>query len=186
MRMHELIRQIHLLWKPNFSIKFSKKTHYTLSYALLISSLRVINHDFPFLLFLRWWSVLKATSILSEINLLDMKALYDSETSLRKIFFRRFPMVLEIVLYRTLQRLMGRKSLAFSREPELFIATRSPLWPLAHKLYLWELGPAHDSHQPWTRLWLELAASFFELRSSGWYQKIISSNSITLCDMLQL
>ena len=97
-RMQELIREIHLSAKPNFTISFSKKTHSTLSYALLISSLRAINPNFPFLLFFRWWSVSNATRMLSEINLSDMKALWVFDTSLGSSFFRRFAMVLEIIL----------------------------------------------------------------------------------------
>ena len=97
-RMQELIREIHLSAKPYFSISFSKKTHFTLSYALLISSLSAMNPNFPFLLFFRWWSVSNATRILSEINLSDMNALCVSETSLGSYFFRQFAMVLEIIL----------------------------------------------------------------------------------------
>ena len=39
-----------------------------------------------------------------------MNALYVSDTSLGRIFFRRLAMVLEIILYITLQRLMGQNS----------------------------------------------------------------------------
>ena len=67
----------------------TEKTHSTRLYALLMSSLRAINPDFPFLLFLRLWSVSKMTSILSEINLSDIKTLCDFETNLDKIFLRR-------------------------------------------------------------------------------------------------
>ena len=52
--------------------------------------------------------------MLSEINLFDRKALCDSETNLGSNFFRRLALVLDIILYRTLQRLIGQKSLAFS------------------------------------------------------------------------
>ena len=52
--------------------------------------------------------------MLSEINLFDRKALCDSETSLGSNSFRRLAMVLDIILYRMLQRLIGQKSLAFS------------------------------------------------------------------------
>lgn len=52
-QIQELIREIHLFAKPNFSINFSRKIHTTLYYALLISSLRVMNPASPFLLVLR-------------------------------------------------------------------------------------------------------------------------------------
>ena len=43
-----------------------------------------------------------------------MKALWDSETNLGRSFFKQFAMVLDMILCRTLQRLMDRKSLAIS------------------------------------------------------------------------
>ena len=52
--------------------------------------------------------------MLLDINLFDRKALCDSETNLGSNFFRQLAMVLDIILYRMLQRLIGRKSLAFS------------------------------------------------------------------------
>ena len=67
----------------------TEKIHSTQLYALLMSSLRAINPNFPFLLFLRLWSVSKMTSILPEINLSDIKTLCDFETNLDKIFLRR-------------------------------------------------------------------------------------------------
>ena len=52
--------------------------------------------------------------MLSEISLSDMNALWDSDTNLGGSFFRRLAMVLETILYKTLQRLIGLKSEAFS------------------------------------------------------------------------
>ena len=52
--------------------------------------------------------------MLSIINLSDINALYDSETNLGRIFLSWLAMVLDIVLYRMLQRLMGLKSIGFS------------------------------------------------------------------------
>ena len=52
--------------------------------------------------------------MLFEISLSDMNALCDSDTSFVRIFFRRLAMVLDTILYKTLQRLMDQKSLAFS------------------------------------------------------------------------
>ena len=48
------------------------------------------------------------------INLSDMKALCDSDTNFGMIFFRRLAIVLDTILYKTLHRLMGRKSDSFS------------------------------------------------------------------------
>lgn len=44
-----------------------------------------------------------------------MKAHCDSETNLDRMFLSRLAMVLDTILYKTLQRLMGMKSVAFSR-----------------------------------------------------------------------
>ena len=52
--------------------------------------------------------------MLSEISLSDMNAFWDFDTNLGKSFFRRLAMVLETILYKTLQRLIGLKSVAFS------------------------------------------------------------------------
>lgn len=52
--------------------------------------------------------------MLSDIRQLDLKALCDSETSFGIHFFRRFAIVLDIILYKTLHRLIGRKSVGFS------------------------------------------------------------------------
>ena len=52
--------------------------------------------------------------MLSEISLSDMNTLCDSDTSFGRIFFRWLAMVLDTILYKTLQRLIGRKSFAFS------------------------------------------------------------------------
>ena len=53
--------------------------------------------------------------MLSVISLLEMNALCDFETNLGRIFLSRFAMVLDTSLYRTLQKLMGLKSVGFSR-----------------------------------------------------------------------
>ena len=113
-RMQQLIKEIHLLSKPKHSIIFSRKFHSILSYALLMSNFKIINPNLPFLLFLWWCKVSKAIRMLSEIRRLDMKALWVSDTSLGMIFLRWFAIVLEIILYMTLQRLMGRKSLGLA------------------------------------------------------------------------
>ena len=52
--------------------------------------------------------------MLSEISLSDMNALWDFDTNLGRSFFRRLAMVLEKILYKTLLRLIGLKSMAFS------------------------------------------------------------------------
>ena len=51
--------------------------------------------------------------MLFEISLSDMNALCDSDTNFVRIFFRRLAMVLDTILYKILQRLIGRKSFAF-------------------------------------------------------------------------
>ena len=51
-----------------------------------------------------------AIRILSIMSWSNMNALFVSDTSLGMIFFRRLAMVLEIILYITLQRLMGQNS----------------------------------------------------------------------------
>lgn len=43
-----------------------------------------------------------------------MKALHDSETSFGIHFFRRFAIVLDIILYKKLHRLIGQKSIGLS------------------------------------------------------------------------
>ena len=67
-----------------------------------------MNPVLPFLLFFRWWSVSKATRMLSVMRRSDTKALWVSDTSLGRIFLSRFAMAFEIILYMTLHRLMGR------------------------------------------------------------------------------
>ena len=52
--------------------------------------------------------------MLFEINLSDMKALCIFDTNFGRSFLRRLVMVFETILYKTLQRLMGLKSVAFS------------------------------------------------------------------------
>ena len=54
--------------------------------------------------------------MLSEISLSDMNALWDSDTNLGRSFFRRLAMILETILYKILQRLIGLKLVAFSRD----------------------------------------------------------------------
>ena len=44
------------------------------------------------------------------ISLFDMNALCDSDTNFGMIFFRRLAIVLDTILYKTLHRLIGRKS----------------------------------------------------------------------------
>ena len=123
-------------FKPNFSINFSRKTYSTLSYALLMSSFRAIKPVFPFLLFFRWWKVSKATRILFEISLSDMKAFCVSKTSLGRIFFNWFAMVWETILYRTLQRLMGLKSLTFSGD-FVFKMREMKVWFRFSSMFTW-------------------------------------------------
>ena len=52
--------------------------------------------------------------MLSEINLSYMNAFWDSDTNLGEIFIRQLAIVLDTILCKTLQRLIRRKSLAFS------------------------------------------------------------------------
>ena len=52
--------------------------------------------------------------MLFEISLSNMNALWDSDTNLWSSFLRRLAMVFVTILYKTLQRLMDQKSLAFS------------------------------------------------------------------------
>ena len=56
------------------------------------------------------WRDSKATKILSEISLLLVKALWFSVIIFGRILFNLFAKTLEKILYRTLQRLMGRNS----------------------------------------------------------------------------
>ena len=61
---HTMIRPIHCSQKPIFLIKFSKITHSTLSYALLMSSFKAINRFEPKLQFFMQCNVSKAIRIL--------------------------------------------------------------------------------------------------------------------------
>lgn len=60
--------------------------------------------------------------MLSNIRQSDMKVLHDSETSFGIHFFRRFAIVLDIILYKKLHRLIGQKSIGLSGD--LFFGMR--------------------------------------------------------------
>ena len=64
--MHAMIKDIHFSQKPIISIILYRKSHFTLSKALLISSL---SHKTFFFFFFIWCKVSKATKMLSEITL---------------------------------------------------------------------------------------------------------------------
>ena len=97
--------------KPVFLIISVKNLHLTLSYALLISSFRVIKFAFfDFWVFI-WCSNSKATKILSEIALFDLNALCDSEIMKGNTFLSLFATILEnnfqIILQRAIESLVN-------------------------------------------------------------------------------
>ena len=106
---------IYLLVKPTHLIIGSRYDHSTLSYALLVSNLMAIESSLP-ICFCILWRVSKATRILSEINLLLVNALWCLEIIFGRIFLILFAKTFENILYKTLQRLIGLKFDAYSRE----------------------------------------------------------------------
>ena len=73
-----------------------------------MSSLIAICSFFPVLLFLILCNTSKATMVLSIINWLGTKALYDSNITFGKISFSRFAKTLETIMDTTFPKLMGR------------------------------------------------------------------------------
>ena len=67
------------------SIRMSDDGYFDEFYAKLND---IVNHVLPFLLFFRWWRVLKAMRILSVIRQSDMNALCVSDTNFGRIFLR--------------------------------------------------------------------------------------------------
>ena len=82
-----------------------RNNHSTLSYALLMSNLIAHTPLLPLVFRFMWWNTLKATSALSVIWHFGTKALCCSMMRLESILLRQFAVVLEKILYRTLQRL---------------------------------------------------------------------------------
>jgi hypothetical protein len=79
-----------------------------------MSSLIAAQPCVPFLLFLRKCVCSYAIKILSVIRRPGIKALWFSEIITGKIFFSRFANTFKIILYSTLHRLMGLRSVTLS------------------------------------------------------------------------
>jgi len=87
-----------------------KKTHLSLSHALLISNLRAMCPTFPVFFIFIWWRVSKATRMLFEISLSHWKALCDSKMIWGKILFNLLANTLETSLYKILHSAIGQNS----------------------------------------------------------------------------
>ena len=85
-----------------------KKTHLSLSHALLISNLRAMCPTFPVFFIFIWWRVSKVTRMLFEISLSHWKALCDSKMIWGKTLFNLLANTLEISLYKILHSAIGQ------------------------------------------------------------------------------
>ena len=95
-----------ILWRRTFI-----KSHSTQSYALLISVLIAINLFWHDLLVLNSWKISWTIIISSEMNLPDTNAYCVSDISLGRHDFNLWHKILEMILYPTLQRLLGLSSI---------------------------------------------------------------------------
>ena len=111
---HSITQLIHLSRNPSFSIIPFRNGHSILSYAFLMSSFNASDPFFPFFRVCMAWRVSYANRTLPVMSLPGTKALWVGEITERRIYFKRLAKTLEIILYITLQRLIGWKSDIFS------------------------------------------------------------------------
>ena len=105
-----IAKSTHCSDRPNLSTIFLRNTHYTLSYALLMSSFTALCPILPCRLFRIWCSISKATVVLSVMSLFGTKALWELEMTFRRTILRRLANILETILETMLLKLTGRYS----------------------------------------------------------------------------
>ena len=102
-----IIRFTHLVLKPIFNIISWRQPHSTLSKTLLISSFKAISSIRPLHFLFRWYIISRATSTLSTIRRVDIKALWFSLIISRRKHLSLLAITLEASLEMTLLSLMG-------------------------------------------------------------------------------